>query len=103
GAIMTVLRWSSAVALVLVALPAVTRADDWPQWAGPRRDGVWRETGILEKFPPGGPKVQWRIPVGGGYSGPAVVGDRVYVMDRPGVAPPAPGREVAIPRDAVPG
>jgi outer membrane protein assembly factor BamB len=59
-----------------------TRADDWPQWLGPNRDGVWRETGIINKFPAGGPKVLWRMPIGAGYSGPAVVGDRVFVMDR---------------------
>ena len=57
-------------------------ADDWPQWRGPERDGVWRESGILRKFPPGGPRVVWRKPIGGGYSGPAVVGNRLYAMDR---------------------
>lgn len=57
-------------------------ADDWPQWLGPQRDGVWRETGIVEKFPEGGPKVRWRVPLGAGYSGPAVAGGRVYVLDR---------------------
>lgn len=61
---------------------AVAAADDWSQWLGNQRDGVWREEGILEKFPPGGPKVVWRKPVGGGYSGPAVVNGKVYVMDR---------------------
>src|SRR5215212_5857898 len=63
------------------ALPAY--ADDWPQWLGPKRDGVWRETGLLDKFPKDGPKVVWRQPLGPGYSGPAVVGNRVYVLDRP--------------------
>ena len=24
--------------------------EDWPQWRGPNRDGVWRETDIVEKF-----------------------------------------------------
>jgi outer membrane protein assembly factor BamB len=74
----------------LLLLPTV-RADDWPQWLGPKRDAVWRETGILDKFPEGGPKVCWRTPIGGGYAGPAVVGDRVYVLDRvlsPGVQNP---------------
>jgi outer membrane protein assembly factor BamB len=74
-------------ALVLIglalALPsAAARADDWPQWLGPQRDGVWREKGLLEKFPAGGPKVLWRTPLGTGYSGPAVANGRVYVMDR---------------------
>jgi outer membrane protein assembly factor BamB len=58
------------------------RADDWPEWLGPRRDGVWRETGLLDKFPAGGPKVLWRAPLGAGYSGPSVAAGRVYVMDR---------------------
>lgn len=58
------------------------RADDWPQWLGPKRDGHWRETGIVEKFPAGGPPRVWRTAIGAGYSGPAVVGDRVYLMDR---------------------
>ena len=58
-----------------------SHADDWPQWLGPERTGVWRETGIIEKFPAGGPQVLWRTPIAGGYSGPAVAGGRVYVTD----------------------
>ncbi|MFL5339785.1 MAG: PQQ-binding-like beta-propeller repeat protein [Gemmataceae bacterium] len=65
----------------LLVLPAVVRADDWPQWLGPQRDGVWRETGIIKKFPEGGPPVVWRKPVGEGYAGPAVADGRVYVTD----------------------
>lgn len=58
-------------------------ADDWPQWQGPRADGVWREQGILEKFPQGGPPVRWRSPIGAGYSSPAVADGRVFILDRP--------------------
>lgn len=58
------------------------RGDDWPQWLGPQRDGVWREAGIIEKFPAGGPPVRWRREIGGGYAGPAVANGRVYVADR---------------------
>ncbi len=57
-------------------------ADDWPQWLGPQRDGVWRETGLLEEFPAGGPVVRWRTSIGAGYAGPAVAKGRVYVTDR---------------------
>src|SRR5438876_9764157 len=60
------------------------RADDWPQWHGPRRDGVWRETGIVSKFPNGGPPVVWQADVGGGFAGPAVAQGRVFLMDRRG-------------------
>ena len=61
---------------------AALRADDWPQWLGPQRDAVWRETGIVEKFPADGPAIRWRATIGGGFSGPAVADGRVYVMDR---------------------
>src|SRR5206468_3086108 len=52
-----------------------------PQWLGPQRDSVWRESGILEKFPKDGPKVKWRVPVHHGYAGPAVANGRVFVTD----------------------
>jgi outer membrane protein assembly factor BamB len=57
------------------------RADDWPQWLGPERDDVWRESGIMDRFPEGGPPRRWRMAIGPGYTGPAVAGGRVYVMD----------------------
>ena len=57
-------------------------ADDWPQWLGPRRDSVWRESGIVEKFPTNGPPVRWRTAVGGGYAAPSVARGRVYIADR---------------------
>src|SRR5215469_11971433 len=85
------LSLSLLIPAVLLSLPTLARADDWPQWLGPQRDGVWRETGILDRFPKGGPKVRWRTPLGGGYAGPAVAGGRVYVTDRvlaPGVRNP---------------
>ncbi len=55
---------------------------DWPQWQGPQRDDVWRETGLCQSFPPDGPPIRWRTPIGAGYAGPAVANGRVYVMDR---------------------
>jgi outer membrane protein assembly factor BamB len=67
--------------LVTYAFSGILCADDWPQWMGPKRDSVWRETGILEKFPEGGPKVLWRVPVAGGYAGPAVADGLLYVAD----------------------
>ncbi len=58
-------------------------ADDWPHWQGPRADGIWRERGIVEKFPPAGPRVRWRTPIAAGYSSPAVANGRVFLTDRP--------------------
>ena len=57
-------------------------AADWPQWLGPERDAVWRETGILRQFSTNGPSFRWRTPIGSGYAGPAVAQGRVYVADR---------------------
>src|SRR5690349_17317593 len=69
------------LSLLPALLPSLARGDDWPQWLGPNRDDTWNDTGIVEKFPPGGPKVLWRVPVAGGYSGPAVAGGKVFVTD----------------------
>jgi len=71
------------IALLLALFSvSIVRADDWPQWRGPTRDGVWREMGVVEKF--AGPQVpiRWRVPVGAGYSGPSVYQGRVYLTDR---------------------
>ena len=56
-------------------------ADEWPQWRGPNRDGVWRETGIIDKFPSSQIELRWRAPISSGYTGPTVADGRVYVMD----------------------
>src|SRR5271154_6154620 len=61
-------------------LTSAARADDWPQWMGPKRDNVWREKGILDAFPKGGPKVLWRAKVAYGYSGAAADG-LVFLTD----------------------
>ncbi len=68
-------------------------AEDWPQWLGPRRDSVWRESGIIAKFPTGGPPVRWRTPISPGYSGPSVAKGCVYVVDRPNAAEAGNGPE----------
>jgi outer membrane protein assembly factor BamB len=69
--------WAVLVFFVSVA----AHGDDWPQWMGPQRDGNWRETGILDKFPAGGIKPRWRVKVGLGYAGPAVAGGKVFLVD----------------------
>ena len=71
--------WFLACLAGLISRPV--SGEDWPQWLGPKRDSVWRETGIIEKFPQDGPKILWRTPISGGYAGPAVASGRVYVAD----------------------
>ncbi len=74
-------RFLSIAASLAFFIPATVTADDWPRWLGPEMDATWRESGILDKFPEGGPKVHWRKPVAWGYGGPAVNDGRVFVMD----------------------
>jgi outer membrane protein assembly factor BamB len=91
-----------AIGGVAVVAPPPSFGADWPQWLGEDREGVWRETGLLERFPAGGPKVLWRAPLGTGNSGPAVAKGRVYVMDRqPALG--ADGKPVPAEKDKTPG
>jgi outer membrane protein assembly factor BamB len=77
-----VLRNASVVLICLFAAAARLPADDWPQWRGPSRDGVWNETGIIDRFAGSQIPLRWRVPIGSGYSGPTVAGGRVYLTDR---------------------
>jgi len=54
---------------------------DWPQWRGPDRSGVSRETGLLASWPASGPTALWTIAsLGEGYGSLAIRGDRIYVQ-----------------------
>lgn len=70
---------------VLLSFLALTAphlfADDWPEWRGKGRLGVWNESGILGEFPKSGLAIEWRTRLGGGYAGPAVADGRVFVTD----------------------
>ena len=70
------------VSFVLFTEFRISKADDWPQWRGPMRDGVYRETEILTKIPSDGLRVRWRTRIHQGYSGPSVAGGKVFVSDR---------------------
>ena len=65
----------------LLLTPAPAAAEDWPEWRGAGRLGVWRESGIIDRFPAGGLKAAWRAPVQAGYAGPAVADGRVFLLD----------------------
>lgn len=71
---------ASIIAGLLTA--SSTHAEDWSQWRGAERLGLWNETGILDQFPKEGLKVEWRTPIHEGYSGPVVAKGRVFVTDR---------------------
>ena len=73
-------RFAFLMLLLALLSPTSLTADDWSQWLGNQRDSEWRETGIVDQLPKE-PKVLWRTPIAGGYAGPSVVGNRVFVAD----------------------
>ena len=82
------MRFNSLALLTIMGsafFPTITweRAygDDWPQWRGPQRDGIWRETGVVDSIPESGMPVRWRTRILNGWSGPAVASGRVFVTD----------------------
>jgi outer membrane protein assembly factor BamB len=67
--------------MLAISLTVTLQAADWPQWRGPNRDGISQDTGLLQEWPEGGPKVRWqRTDIGTGYSTPVVVGGKVFVQ-----------------------
>ena len=71
-------------ALLMLATSGRVAAQDWPQFLGPDRTGVYRGPALSESWPAQGPKVAWSKPVGQGFSGPVVVQGRVILFHRVG-------------------
>jgi outer membrane protein assembly factor BamB len=72
---MTLARFSRAFTLILGCVflfAARGRAEDWPQFLGPRANGTSLETNLLDKWPEKGPPVVWQKAIGTGYSAPSV-------------------------------
>ena len=64
---------------------AVCAAANWPQWRGPSRDGISKETGLLQDWPTEGPKLLWQKDgLGDGYSTPSIVGERIFLVNNKG-------------------
>ncbi|HEY9421618.1 MAG TPA: PQQ-binding-like beta-propeller repeat protein, partial [Thermoanaerobaculia bacterium] len=72
------------IALSFCLLAGTALAADWPQFRGPNRDGISRETGLLKSWPAGGPKVLWKAPIGEGYSHLVVSKGRLFTMSGEG-------------------
>lgn len=71
---------------VSLSSSATAATADWPQWRGPNRDGASAEKGLLREWPKAGPKLVWQVRnVGAGFSTPAVVGERIYLISNDGV------------------
>src|SRR5688572_32343084 len=67
-----------AATIITAQGPATT---DWPQWRGPDRTGLSKETGLMKQWPASGPPRLWTISnLGAGYGAVAVSGDRIFVQ-----------------------
>ncbi len=73
---------SGAMALSLTTLLAA----NWPQWRGPERNGISQEKELLKQWPAEGPELLWKVDgLGDGFSTPAIVGDRIYLISNRGL------------------
>ena len=73
-----------ALAAALAATVVTRAANDWPQFLGPSRNGIYAGPALADNWGAGGPKVVWRKQIGQGFAGPAVVGNRVILFHRVG-------------------
>ena len=72
--------WMRLVLIGFMAAVSPILADDWTEWRGDGRLGVWHESGVVEEMP-SELKFTWRVPVKTGFAGPAVADGRVFVTD----------------------
>jgi outer membrane protein assembly factor BamB len=73
--------FAALAALLAGASVTIQALDDWPQWRGPRRDGVSAERGLLKTWPQSGPPLAWKATgAGQGYSSFAVAAGRLYTL-----------------------
>jgi len=71
--------------LLLVVLGIIhmsCQTQDWPDWRGENRDGIWETSGVVTEFDSDSIGIKWSVPIGPGYSGPTVAKGKVYVTDR---------------------
>jgi outer membrane protein assembly factor BamB len=75
------LRLLAYTLVIVFTAVAHAGADDWPQWRGPDRSGVSKETGLLKAWPKDGPKLLWTFKnAGEGFSSCAIVGNTLYTL-----------------------
>src|ERR1051326_8585926 len=70
-----------AISSASLALRGASVEPDWPQWQGPDRTGLSRETGLLKSWPAAGPPKIWSVSgLGEGYGSLAIEGERIFVQ-----------------------
>ncbi|MCI0378482.1 MAG: PQQ-binding-like beta-propeller repeat protein [Gemmataceae bacterium] len=77
------MRHALGIALVLLSLSTL-RADDWPDFLGPKRNGISSEKNLNWNWLANPPKELWRKPLGSGYGSLTIVGERVYALVKRG-------------------
>src|SRR5215472_17401110 len=79
------IRYRLVAALLMGWLAMPVTAADWPQWRGPERDGLSRETGLLDTWPAGGPPQIWKTQgLGQGYAAFAIARGRLFTEGQRG-------------------
>ena len=81
GVIANKFPWADADQIEAAVEEVAQSTQDWGQWMGANRDGVYAETGVIDSIPEVGLSIKWRTPIEGGYAGPAVAGGKVFVFD----------------------
>src|SRR5881398_860266 len=77
--------WIVLLPLALILGSARLAAADWPQWRGPQRDGISRETGLLDVWPQGGPSQIWKTQgLGQGYAALAIAQGKLFTQGQRG-------------------
>ena len=82
---MRLVRASVVLAAVGIAasihVSGQTSPGDWPQWRGPERTGLSKESGLLKQWPAAGPPLAWSsTTLGAGYGSIATSGNRIFVQ-----------------------
>ncbi len=86
--VFTPLRTGLIVGSIIAGLvfPSVSQSEDWAQWRGPNRDGKSTESGLLQQWPEGGPKLIWEVQdLGDGYGSPSVNDGMIYLVVNQGL------------------
>lgn len=70
------------LALLFLTAHVMAQANvNWPQWRGPNRDGISKESGLLKQWPEGGPSLVWKATgAGRGYSSFSISNGKLYTM-----------------------
>ena len=80
-------RIACALLVLIVVNPAASDAADWPQWRGPARDGISADTGLLQRWPKGGPRLVRTVKgLGNGYASQVIAAGRVVTIGKDGQA-----------------